>query len=265
MKISSEPRSTDSFRVLVVDDHSINREFLRSALALESFDVEEASSGPEAVDRCRQVEYDLILMDLHMPGQDGIETATAIQALGTGSAGATVVFLTADTREQVHAQLREAGFIRVLNKPVNVDTLIRRLKDWQILDTNRPDPLYGSESRLLIDEAAGLASCNGQPELLARMKQMFAEEMDRRLGDLEQRVKTGDRSGAEAILHQWTGAVAYAGAGRLARRIQSLRTALCDQGAANNKHASLADAYLTFLRCARATRAALRHEASSQS
>lgn len=249
----------------MVDDHSINREFLRSALALESFDVEEASSGAEAVDRCRQVEYDLILMDLHMPGQDGIETATAIQSLGTGSAKAVVVFLTADTREGVRVQLRQAGFDRVLSKPVNVDTLIRRLKDWQVLDTNRPDPLYSTGSRLLIDDSAGLASCNGQPELLARMKQMFAQEIDARLDELDRYIKTGDRPNAAAILHQWTGAAAYAGASRLASRIQPLRSALCEQGASDSSPAGLADAYLNFLCCARATRAALLPGVTGQS
>jgi len=259
MEASSKLRSSDSLQILVVDDHSINREFLKSALALKSFKVDEASSGPEAIDCCRRVEYDLILMDLHMPGQTGIETATAIQALDTGSADASIIFLTADTRDDALRQLHVAGFSRVLTKPVSIDTLINQLTSWQMLDGSPADRVRSSSGtgRLFDDEAA-LSACHGQIELVAKMKRMFADDLDMRLGELEQRIKDGKPSDAAAILHQWAGAAAYAGASKLSQRIGPLRSALLDQTASPSRNSSLAHAYLDFLRCARATSAALR-------
>lgn len=241
----------------MVDDHSINREFLRSALALENFEVDEAASGQDAVDRCRQAEYDLILMDLHMPGQGGIETAAAIRALDSSSARASVIFLTADARSEVHDQLKRAGFDYVLNKPLSVDGLISRLGDWQLLKTDAPRRVASSDPSLLIDGRAALATCNGQSGLVNRMQRMFAEELGQRLGELDQHMLRGDRSSAAAILHQWTGAAAYAGASKLSKRIDSLRTTLVDTVRSRKSDALLAEAYLDFLRCARATRAAL--------
>jgi len=264
MEKSSRLRSPGSRRVLVVDDHSINREFLKSALALEAFEVEEASSGPDAIARCRLMEYDLILMDLHMPGQDGIETAKAIQALNAGSAKAGVIFLTADTRPEVHEQLSRAGFDRVLNKPLNVDTLIARLRGWDMLDCQSINPPRPSGTGLLIDDTAALATCNGQHELVARMKRMFADDLDQRLNALDQQIARGDQAAAATILHQWTGAASYAGASKLADRIQRLQSTLHDQPSTTSDRAELADTYLAFMRCARDTRAALSLDAPSQ-
>ena len=67
---------TDTIRVLAVDDHEILRSGVRFSLqAFKDLElVAEASSGEEAVRLCAEGQPDVVLMDMHMPGMDGVET-----------------------------------------------------------------------------------------------------------------------------------------------------------------------------------------------
>ncbi|PDP84926.1 DNA-binding response regulator [Glycomyces fuscus] len=80
-------------RVLLVDDHPVVREGIRGMLAAEAdlTVVGEAASGPEAVVRASELEPDVVLMDLRMPGGDGVEATERIRA---GRPGAHVLVLT---------------------------------------------------------------------------------------------------------------------------------------------------------------------------
>jgi len=90
---SGDRRRAGKIRVLLADDHPVVRAGLRGMLATEP-DLEvvaEAASGPEAVALVRRTEIDVILMDLRMPGGDGVTATAAIQSLAASSAGAAGV------------------------------------------------------------------------------------------------------------------------------------------------------------------------------
>ncbi|MEN1728045.1 MAG: response regulator [Pseudomonadota bacterium] len=243
----------DSLRLLVVDDHPINREFLRAGLGTFGARIEAVASGAEAIDRCREREYDLILMDLHMPIMDGLETAIAIQALGTRQSEYEFVFLTADTRAEEHDRVRKAGFLRILNKPIELDELGRELVRYLGLDSKPHAIRQQRAGNPLVDQAAALETCNDQIELVTRMKLRLADELDERLGDVEQLMIEGRHTTLRALLHQWIGAAGFAGARNLALRCQSLMAAL-----EADSPDRLAEDWVDFMRSAQATRAALR-------
>ena len=97
-----------SVRVLLVDDHPVVREGVRAMLAAEP-DIEvagEAGSGDEAVALARNGRYDVILMDLRMPGTDGVD---AIARLMAGDPGTRIVVLTTYETDADILRAVEAG------------------------------------------------------------------------------------------------------------------------------------------------------------
>jgi signal transduction histidine kinase/ActR/RegA family two-component response regulator len=115
---------TDAVRVLVVDDHEINRRAV--ALMLEPFGVEltEAASGQEALDLAQAAPFDVILMDVYMPGLDGRETCRRLRA-GSGPNRATpVIACTATGNDRDLVECREAGMTGHAAKPFDPRDLV---------------------------------------------------------------------------------------------------------------------------------------------
>ncbi|MEM6709816.1 MAG: LytTR family DNA-binding domain-containing protein [Pseudomonadota bacterium] len=111
-------------RVLIVDDEHLARERLKRMLetATEHEIVGEASNGIEAIDRCADTLPDVVLLDIRMPGMDGLETA---RHLAAGDTPPAVVFCTAYEEHAVQAfDLLAVGY---LLKPVRKEQLVRAL------------------------------------------------------------------------------------------------------------------------------------------
>lgn len=116
-----------SIRVLIVDDHSIVRQGLRMFLATdpELTVIGEASDGARALDMARQLEPEVILMDLLMPGMDGISATAAIrQELPQ----CEVIALTSVLEDRSVVGAVKAGAIGYLLKDTEADALCRAIK-----------------------------------------------------------------------------------------------------------------------------------------
>lgn len=106
-------------RVLVVDDHPVNREVARIMLQAVGCEVQEACDGAEAVDAARAADFDLVLMDVRMPRLDGLEATRRIRALAGPRGGVQVVAMTADAMPEDVARCLGAGMNGHLAKPVS--------------------------------------------------------------------------------------------------------------------------------------------------
>jgi two-component system OmpR family response regulator len=116
-------------KVLVVDDEDdIRRIASLSLTAVGGMDVCEASSGPAAVERARLESPDVVLLDMMMPGMDGIATFQALREQPE-TAGTPVVFLTAKSISLEEGRVRKLGARGVLVKPFDPMTLPRLLKE----------------------------------------------------------------------------------------------------------------------------------------
>jgi PAS domain S-box-containing protein len=107
-------------RVLVVDDNAANRMLVRSILSTFGALVEEASDGLEAVVMAGRGGFDLVLMDLRMPGLDGVEAARRIRSAGGPASGAPILAFSAD-RE---VDLCDGLFLDVVAKPIDPEALL---------------------------------------------------------------------------------------------------------------------------------------------
>jgi signal transduction histidine kinase len=112
-------------QVLVVDDNPTNQEVARALLEAIGALVATVSSGLEALASLEGQEFDVVLMDIHMPGMSGIETLEAIRA--GGHASLPVVALTADAMAGEQDRLLALGFNGYVSKPIEPAELVRAL------------------------------------------------------------------------------------------------------------------------------------------
>jgi two-component system response regulator AlgR len=121
----ANPAPTDPLRALIVDDEPPARERLRRLLEeLDDVDVAgEATNGREALEMCARLEPDVVLLDIRMPGMDGIEAARHLNALDDPPA---VIFTTAHDEYAVEAFETQA--VGYLLKPVRLEKLARAIR-----------------------------------------------------------------------------------------------------------------------------------------
>lgn len=110
-------------RILVVDDQSINRTVAKSLIGHLGHEVSVAESGETALDMARGQRFDLIFMDIHMPGMDGIATTATLLDNAGQSTGTPIIALTASTMEQDRQNYRNAGMSGCIGKPLELDAL----------------------------------------------------------------------------------------------------------------------------------------------
>ncbi|MCR9257718.1 MAG: ATP-binding protein [Alphaproteobacteria bacterium] len=115
-------------RVLVVDDSASNRDVVMAMLRREPVEIDCAASGAEALRKLDQgLSYDLILMDIQMPGMSGLETAAKIRNGNLLSADIPILALTANTHPEDRAFYLREGMQAVLPKPVRKSSLLEAI------------------------------------------------------------------------------------------------------------------------------------------
>ena len=114
-------------RVLLVEDNPINALLARALLAREGCSVDHAAGGEEAIAAAQVGVYDIILMDMRMPGLSGEEAARRLRALGVA---APIVALTANAFEEDRRRCLAAGMNDFLVKPLSTAALRAMLTRW---------------------------------------------------------------------------------------------------------------------------------------
>ncbi len=134
-------------RVLVVDDHPVNRKLLQGQLVTLGYAADAAEEGASALRRCTDTRYDLVMTDLNMPGMDGYTLARVLRAQYPEL---PVVAVTAHASAAEHARCAEAGIVAVLVKPVLLETIDRTVRRHA-----HAVPARAAAARALVDLAEG--------------------------------------------------------------------------------------------------------------
>ena len=113
-------------RVLIVDDNSLNREVVTDLLLAVKMQIDSAADGLEAIRKVAVHDYDVVLMDVRMPGMDGLTAAQRIRAQPR-SANLPIIALTAQVMAEERAAMREAGMNVHLKKPIDEAALYAAL------------------------------------------------------------------------------------------------------------------------------------------
>lgn len=117
-------------RVLVVEDNKVNQSLLAAALARRGFTTFVADNGEAAVRQAAAGSFDAILMDIQMPGIDGLEATRRIRAMDGRMATMPIIALSALTGAVVQKRCAEVGMTARAVKPVNLDRLAADLRRW---------------------------------------------------------------------------------------------------------------------------------------
>jgi two-component system, chemotaxis family, chemotaxis protein CheY len=113
-------------KLLVVDDHPVNRKLATVLLRGTGWDCDEADSGEEALAKLSHGHYDCVLLDISMPGMSGDEVCRHIRADG-GLKDLRVIAYTAHTMREEQQNILAAGFDALLIKPINKAALLESL------------------------------------------------------------------------------------------------------------------------------------------
>jgi two-component system sensor histidine kinase/response regulator len=117
------PRLTEARNaghVLVVDDEALIRTMLVKYLRRQGYEVRAAQNGAEALALVEQALPDVVIVDIYMPGMNGVEVLRALRARQYRG---TVIALTASQDEKLLLDMLEFGSMDVMNKPVNLERL----------------------------------------------------------------------------------------------------------------------------------------------
>ncbi len=131
-------RVKKQLRILLAEDNDINALLATTLLERDGHDVVLATDGRKAVEimaNPQQKDFDLVLMDMHMPGMDGLEATREIRAMGHGTDGSgpgatPIIALTANAMAEDRDMCLNAGMDDYLPKPINPDELKRLLEEW---------------------------------------------------------------------------------------------------------------------------------------
>jgi CheY-like chemotaxis protein len=114
--------------VLHVDDDPMNLRVVEEILAAFHHTSVRAGSGQEALDMAARRPFDVILMDIHMPGMSGVEAVEKLRALPGPARHVPVIALTADVISRHPSEYRALGFVDFVAKPILVSGLMEAIK-----------------------------------------------------------------------------------------------------------------------------------------
>lgn len=117
-------------RILVVDDHEHNRALVSALLSPLGVEVLQAAGGAEAIEACLTIPFDLVLMDVQMPGMDGRLATAGIRASCERNARTPIIALTAMNASSRAEDLFAAGMNDIVSKPIDPAALISAVCAW---------------------------------------------------------------------------------------------------------------------------------------
>jgi AmiR/NasT family two-component response regulator len=147
-------------RVVIAEDEAIIRLDLKEILEEEGYEVVgETGRGDEAVELVKQTEPDLVILDIKMPGMDGLAAAREI----TGERRAAVLILTAFSQRNLIEQARDAGVLAYLVKPFQtgelvpaIEVALGRFQEMKALESENKNLEEQLETRKVVDRAKGM-------------------------------------------------------------------------------------------------------------
>jgi CheY-like chemotaxis protein len=116
-------------KILIVEDNENNRSLMRDLLTFHGYEITTASDGHEGVSIARELLPDLILMDIQMPGMDGMSAGNQLKS-EPATSKIKIIAITSFAMQGDKEKFLAAGFDGYLSKPINTRGLPALVKQW---------------------------------------------------------------------------------------------------------------------------------------
>jgi signal transduction histidine kinase/CheY-like chemotaxis protein/HPt (histidine-containing phosphotransfer) domain-containing protein len=180
-----------SASILLVEDIEANHILARAVLESQGHRVDVAENGQEAIDAVRSKSYDLVLMDIQMPGMDGLTATRRIRDLPGPERDLPIIAMTANVLPDQIEEFRKAGMNDHVGKPFDREQLYtvidRWISEFVIVEANPPEPDRHEDQDVVLDQAVfddlcALLGTEKLSEMLRKLGQQLAE-LDPGAGD----------------------------------------------------------------------------------
>ncbi|WP_299592041.1 response regulator [uncultured Microbulbifer sp.] len=213
-------------RVLAVDDYEANRLLMGEFLRAQHVEVVVASSGEEALDLWRDQHFDMIFMDIQMPGMDGIATTAKIREEESGRR-TPIIALTAHVGTEEKSRLLSAGLDDYLSKPVSESQLSHTVKRWmEIYAPSEYEQMTTLTGPRLVDIGEGLNLANQDPSLARDLLRMLLKGLHDDEQELSRLYQESEYQGLFELVHRLHGGCCYCGVPRLRTATEQLQELL---------------------------------------
>ncbi len=229
-------RAAGSMRVLVVEDNPITMRVVLRMLQKFGLEAESATEGKEAVVKCRESEFDLVLMDCQMPGMDGYQAARRIKA--ESQKPSKIIAFTASSYDGDQEKFEAAGMDGILNKPFTESDLISVLnashkspETTKFLDLNSDFGEYSVSQFIERETLERLLSLESDDPkgFLSEILTVFVEHADNKLLELRRAFAERDVENIKRVVHNLRGSSANVGITGLSSLFRNIEDVIDDE------------------------------------
>ncbi len=242
---TAAPAALRGRRVLLVEDNELNRIVATELLCdVAGMDVTLAGNGQEALARLRDARFDLVLMDIQMPGMDGLQATRLIRA-EKSLAKLPVIAMTAHAFARDREQSKAAGMNDHVSKPFEPAQLFETMLRWltpapsSLASPAASEAVAPAEAGPAVDTELGLRRCLGKPELYQKIVGRYLKQRAASGNEIRSALEAGELEAGTRTAHTLVSTASMIGAPALAVLARELHDAI-DLGAPERWPALLA-------------------------
>jgi two-component system sensor histidine kinase BarA len=228
--VSKEVPLNPSLKVLVVDDNEINLRLAEIILRKNQYDVTTICSGEDSIELAKRNKYDLIFMDLHMPGLDGYNAAKQIRLHQDDGHRPVIIALTANAMPQEIEKVESCGMDDILIKPISMQLIGNIISKWfsdsYVKDERIAPKNINSDSAEIFSLEDARQLTNGNEALAIELFSMLIKELPDHRDGIQKALNDNDTRMLKDVTHKLNGASRCCGTPALRNAASSLEAAI---------------------------------------
>ena len=218
------PGPIEKMRILLAEDNPVNSKLAIRILEKKGHTVIPVNNGLEALKALDENEYDLLLMDIQMPGMDGLEAAAAIREKEKQTGGRLpIVAMTAYAMKKDKELCFQAGMDEYVTKPINDQNLFRAI--YSVIGSGQMTPAAGraaNDRTDVFDYRSALARWGDDLPLLMKLIGIFLTDLPKRTSDIQEAIRLDNAPMIKRAAHSLKGASSSLSAVRLTDALLNL-------------------------------------------